>query len=171
MRIDIKEMILEGYSPEEITEGILAKTLGGAALAAGLSLPYTALYKDSNIAHNINPVTVNQVNNALKTYPINSKELDQALPNVNEGGDNSRFKNSLKEKYIKSGGEELPQNRVLHSAGKQSIHNIQTGALNAGVLGGLAGLAIGAAGGKRKLVGKIGRGMRKTGYHIEKFVK
>lgn len=169
--IPIKNMLLEGYQPEEITEGILAKTIGGAALAAGLSLPYTGLIKDSNIARNVNPVTVDQVNYALKKYPINSKELDQALPNVNINGDNSIFKNSLKEKYIKSGGAELPENRVLHSAGRQSINNIQTGALKAGVLGGLGGLLIGAAGGKRKLVGKIGRGMRKTGYHIEKFVQ
>ena len=171
MKIEIKKALLEGYTPEVITEGILAKTIGGAALAAGLSLPYTGLIKDGEIARNVNPVTVDQVNYALKKYPIDSKELNQALPNVNTNGDNSVFKNSLKEKYIKSGGRELPENRVLHSAGRQSIDNIQNGALKAGLLGGLGGFLIGTAGGKRKLVSKIGRGMRKSGYHIEKFVR
>ena len=188
IKIPVKDLLLEGYQPEAITEGMISRALGGAALAASLTIP-SAIINDGKYAHNVNPVTIQQANNALKNYNgrpttiYGQKAIDEYYKNLSEvvptlpkikPGNNSTFHNNLlkhyednnynadKNKPFKPLGDAEVRSAAAHQLGHDSLGN----AASAGLLGAALG-ALGANG-RRRALNMVGKTTRRVGTFIER---
>lgn len=147
--IPIKSMLLEGYQPEEITEGIKDNIVGAlmlGAIGSGIGYDKAKDHFPNYAANNVNQHYVNEMNKTLEYEKNNPKVMFSNVGNLVTWG-NGKLPEMTQNEYNKNGNLDLQKTKEL--VDKSGWVDNKIG--HATAAGGVLGATLGGILGRRKI--------------------